>query len=312
MAYRLDDPSSVPQEIQRVVIECIDSARRELKRKGADQHEGIHEARKRFKEIRAILRLVRNQLGDTYAMENAWFRDVARSLSQVRDAQAMLEAYDKLHIRFDAQMQAQGIPEFRTVLEQRLDAISTGDQDLSVKTGNLRRVLLQASTRVSAWTFSSAGFDTLASGLERIYGRGRRGYQSAFEQPTAEQFHEWRKRVKDQWYHTKLLKKVWSDHMSQRQAGLKHLSDLLGDDHDLAVLRLVVLQHENEFVREGAMHQMLGLIGRRQAELRSHAEILGRRLFADSPECFVRRMESFWIAWIQEREYGLEGMVASS
>ncbi len=60
---------------------------------GMDRHETVHEVRKRCKEIRAALRLVRGVL-PTYSAENAHYRDAARRLSDIRDAQALVETFD--------------------------------------------------------------------------------------------------------------------------------------------------------------------------------------------------------------------------
>ena len=48
--------------------------------------------------------------------------------------------------------------------------------------------------------------------------------------------HEWRKRVKDLWYHCLLLQDAWKPVMSALADEAHELSDRLGDDHDLAVL----------------------------------------------------------------------------
>src|SRR2546430_1303607 len=64
---------------------------------GHDPDKAVHEARKDMKKLRALVRLMRPELGGkAYRRENARFREVARSLSGVRDAKAMLEALDAL------------------------------------------------------------------------------------------------------------------------------------------------------------------------------------------------------------------------
>ena len=53
--------------------------------------------------------------------------------------------------------------------------------------------------------------------------------------PTA-RWHDWRKRAKDVWYQLRLLQDTWPDVMKAMAGQASQLSDLLGDDHDLAVL----------------------------------------------------------------------------
>jgi hypothetical protein len=59
--------------------------------------ESVHDARKAFKKVRSVLRLVRDEIGEkTYHAENRRFRNAARPLTEVRDAKALVEILDKL------------------------------------------------------------------------------------------------------------------------------------------------------------------------------------------------------------------------
>ena len=83
-------------------VQCM--LRRETKRAvramgcgHAPRGEAIHDARKRLKKARAALRLARAALSkDEYRWENDTLRDAARPLSEVRDAQALIDTLDDL------------------------------------------------------------------------------------------------------------------------------------------------------------------------------------------------------------------------
>src|SRR5680860_812625 len=47
----------------------------------------------------------------------------------------------------------------------------------------------------------------------RAYKRGRRAYKAALEDPSTENLHAWRRRVKDHWYHHTLLARSWPEPM---------------------------------------------------------------------------------------------------
>ena len=53
MSYRFATGQDPAQEIKRVVFEQIDRAVQELTDENMDRHKGVHQARKRFKKIRA-------------------------------------------------------------------------------------------------------------------------------------------------------------------------------------------------------------------------------------------------------------------
>ena len=54
---------------------------------------------------------------------------------------------------------------------------------------------------------------------------------------TAQDLHDWRKRVKDHWYHVRLLAGLWPDVMTSFEWTLKDLETKLGDHHNLEVLK---------------------------------------------------------------------------
>ncbi|MDJ0593815.1 MAG: CHAD domain-containing protein [Pleurocapsa sp. MO_226.B13] len=88
MTYRLQAHESLPQAINRIATEQIEKAIGELaatEELGVD--EAVHQARKRLKKTRAVIRLVRDRLGkETYKQANARFRDLGRTLAELRDS----------------------------------------------------------------------------------------------------------------------------------------------------------------------------------------------------------------------------------
>jgi CHAD domain-containing protein len=57
-------------------------------------HDSVHSARKHLKRARAVLRLLRTNLGsDIYHAENACLRDAAQPLANVRDAQVLVHSF---------------------------------------------------------------------------------------------------------------------------------------------------------------------------------------------------------------------------
>src|SRR5687768_13559042 len=61
-----------------------------------DSTPDIHEARKRFKETRAVLRLGRFTLDGDFASLSRRFRDAARQLAATREADALIEIAETL------------------------------------------------------------------------------------------------------------------------------------------------------------------------------------------------------------------------
>ena len=87
----------MPAGIRRIALEQIDQALAQLTGPGNDPVRAVHNARTCFKRLRAVLRLVRNEIRtDVYRRENALYRDAGRRLSAVWHSAARLRTLDKL------------------------------------------------------------------------------------------------------------------------------------------------------------------------------------------------------------------------
>lgn len=111
------------------------------------------------------------------------------------------------------------------------------------------------------------------------------------------ELHEWRKRVKEHWYHAQLLRNVYPSMMKPYATTLADLSRALGDHHDLFELRQIVAQSPREFGRARAAIGLLNAIDARQRELEAVAMEIGRRVYAERPGAWLARMRNYWNAW---------------
>lgn len=114
--------------------------------------------------------------------------------------------------------------------------------------------------------------------------------------------HEWRKQAKYLWYHTQLLHTVWPPVLEAQAGELDKLGEALGQEHDLAVLRGTVL---SEFPRAGATATLRALearVSEQRAALQDMALGVGRRVYAERPRAFARRLGGYWQAWRREQQ----------
>jgi len=295
MPYKFKRKESVPQAVRRILIEQIESAAGELGGENPDIHEGVHNARKCFKKIRSLLRLIRNAIGeDNFKSENRWFREAAHQLAGARDAEALLETHDKLAEQ-QPDLADGSLAQVRENLVLRRQQIVEHRQDLTGCARELSEKLREVPKHLDTWRFRKKGFKALKKGLTNSYGHGREAFRDAFDKPDEERFHEWRKRVKDYWYHTRLLRQVWPEPMEERARQLKQLSDLLGDEHDLSVM-LATLEQEKSSLGPGTS-SLSTLAGQRQERLRESSKTLGCRLYAADPDCVINEMEVLWDVW---------------
>jgi CHAD domain-containing protein len=183
--------------------------------------------------------------------------------------------------------------EIRATLVDRRETMAM-DQDLDGRLETIRAELVEGRERVDDLPIATEGFDAVAGGLRKSYRRARNRMEEAYEDPEMERFHEWRKRVKYHRYHSRLLRSAWVGPMKARRSELKTLSDLIGDEHDLAVF-LKTMEAEELF--DSATRESLEqIIMARRSELQRNGRPIGERLFAEEPDELVERIRAYWMA----------------
>jgi CHAD domain-containing protein len=291
MSFSLKRRESVAEGIRRVAREQMERALADLRSLRPNRDEAIHNARKRFKKLRGLLRLAARPLGRTFQRENAFFRDLSQGLSEARDAWAMVEAFDKLATRFQRRL-----PRHRfTAARQRL-VVRSGEAPGATarQIQSAIHALEGARRRAERWQIGDGGVSVALEGARQTYRRARRAMQAAILDPRTETFHEWRKAAKYHWHHACLLQSVWPEAMRGRRRALRELSDLLGDDHDLSVLAELIRARPAEYGTLGEARALLALIERRQKELRKAARAMGGRWLGETPEEFAREPAARW------------------
>jgi CHAD domain-containing protein len=290
--YRLRPDEPVGRGVRRVACGRIDDAIDLLRDSDVDAATAVHEARKDMKKLRSSLRLVRPVIGESvYQRSNERFREAARLLSEARDAEVLSEAVDELAQRFADDPPPGGWDGVRGRLVPE------------VNVHELDRLREQAAKTIEAGrrdieTLSLPGepADVLRPGLKRAYGRGRRRLGEAADDPADERLHELRKRVKDLWYHLRLLRDFKRKRIEPLEVRADELSDLLGDDHDL-----VVLSGRLDSLEAGQRGHVERLIAGRRQELQLEAFACAKRLYGPKPKAFAERMTAPWKAAPQSR-----------
>jgi CHAD domain-containing protein len=283
VAYRFELGERVPEEIKRIVREEIEAAVRHLSGQGSvGRDEAIHEARKSVKKIRGALRLVRPELGEVYRLENAHFRDIGRQLSQFRDAGAIIETFDKLRRKYRGELDGRMLASMRRRL-MALKAQAEKQGNIGEALAGMATTLRKSAARVKAWPLSREGFPAIAPGVEATFRRGQKAMARARKRPRPENFHEWRKRVKEHWYHVRLLERLWTPGMRMYEKSLKDLETYLGEDHNLVVL-----------TEQPEVGPLVRLIGKYHRELRGNAFALGEHVYQEKAGHFTQRIRRLW------------------
>ena len=261
----------------------------------------VHEARKSLKRLRAVLRLVRPAIDrKVYRRENIAFRDAARPLSEVRDAKILVETLDKIVNTNGRGLRVRLVRPFMEVRRelarhQRGVREKVLDQDDVFKT--VDSTMKDALDRLDDWVDVHDGWSSVVKGVQRVYRRGRRAFAVGSEKPTVEHLHEWRKQVKYLRHQLELLRPVKASVLEPLAKKAEDLGDILGDDHDLAMLRREVAGDPERFGGTEVVESLLDRIDRRRERLERRALSLGRQIFRPAPKDFGERLHAYWKAW---------------
>jgi CHAD domain-containing protein len=284
-AYRLRRGKPPAGEGIRVAEGRIDDAVEQLGGHADERARAVHEARKDMKKLRSLLRLARPALDSTrYRRENDRFREIGRNLSGTRDAEVKLETLKSLR---DQGGVTGSFDEYAEVLDEEHAATEASDATLETAVAELET----AREAVDEWKL--ADWNPAGKGLRRAYRRGRKALAAVRAEPSDEAVHEWRKRSKDLWYHLRLLRDARPKVLKPAAQEAHELSDLLGDHHDLAVLAVDLKSRANALSRT-PRGTLLAAIRHRQRELLGKALPMGKRLYAEKPKAFRRRLEGYW------------------
>ncbi|MDP9091068.1 MAG: CHAD domain-containing protein [Pseudomonadota bacterium] len=240
--------------------------------------EAVHEARRGVKRSRAILRLLRYLIGTpTYRFQNRLLRDTARPLTALRDAKVLIEALQRLARKCIplVRLLKKDLDDCRQQLSpQQVSDVTASLQDVKVRLEGIdEKTLQQMITRKD---------------LDRIYRKGRSAFAGVKKSGTDARLHEWRKQVKYLLHQIELVRGFGVRHLGKPRRQADRLAEILGNDHDLAVLKNKI----RGFVAAGKMHDSAATskasvvrslarrLERQRCALQRKARRLGSSLFA--------------------------------
>jgi hypothetical protein len=194
-------------------------------------HRGIHQARKSMRRVRATLALVASVFGRSGELVDEELRRVNKSLSEMRDGQALVEALDRL---------AAAISDHRPLLQRARRAAmrrraGLGRRYMSENPGGNVSVLQTLLAALQALPWSHVGAADVLAALDESVRRERSASLRALRGDNDTDWHRWRRRARRltqqdrALHHSPLSSRVVGDHH-------KELAALLGEVQDFNLL----------------------------------------------------------------------------
>src|SRR5262249_15052985 len=134
-------------------------------------------------------------------------REAAQKLAGPRDAYVRLRTLEKLRQHFKGQLAPAALRQIHTELRQAAEETMerfTKKKIMRSATRTLRRVEKEFRPKICG-----RGWKALGRGVKTAYAASQRACQDVLQNPASENFHRWRKRVEELWYHVRLLERAW-------------------------------------------------------------------------------------------------------
>ncbi len=304
--FRLHTGEPLASGLKRLGVAEIDTAVSGFYDGEEAFRDAVHEGRKSMKRIRALLRLVRFEVGErVYQFENAVLRDTARLISEVRDAAVAVVALEDLRGIYRPVLAEDTFEEALHRLTVRRDRLEQRAMESPDVVPRVVTSLERARARYETWpvgeearTVYGTGirneYRAIGPGIRATHDRGRRQMAIAYSAPSPAHFNLWRKRVKYLKHQMEILTPIWPEIMIGMAVTLDRIADLLGQDHDLSELLQLVADRPDICPNPIERSLMSALAQQRRTDLQTASRILGRRIYAESPSALDRRLEAYW------------------
>jgi CHAD domain-containing protein len=251
----------VGESLRAYCLYELDVAGRMLGRSGNELHAGVHEARKAIRHVRATLRLGGKALGSGVGTTLDELGKVGESLSEIRDANVVVETLETLAAKAaDGRQRAllrRICKAFTARRASKLAILLADDPAMVRRRAQLRR--LRDGVAALAWADLAAL--RVQAALDRTMRRAKRLGKRAHDSRNGALRHRWRRRLRRLRHQLKVAESElgwllstraswsWPDAtagdesvvlVAVRPKTLRGITDRLGDEHDLRILKLAL------------------------------------------------------------------------
>lgn len=298
MTYAFRPGRPFTDDFRAIATEQLAQAVMTLEDRPEGVHEAIHDARKNFKRLRSLYRLVAADVRQFQKHENARIRDMAHDLATVRDAAALVENAHYLKAAACSEEEEKALTHVCERLTARRDQIAARETDIEDRVAativNCKQAL-QALGQVSFDDRRRKTADRLTKGWRRTLRRAERAWETCETTTEAAAFHEMRKRAQDYRMHLGLMRETWPSAMQAKRTEAKALVDTLGHLNDLAVMTQLI--NEDPALAGNSQDQahLIAAVIARQETLRKAALELAETVFREAPEEESRMIRLLWL-----------------
>jgi len=288
----LDSP--LEEGIKKLLVDQISYIRDQIEHY-TDIHVAIHESRRSLKRIRAVLRLIRDEIGySNYYRENILMRDLGRRISCARDCRVLLRSFISMEEKYPEAFAGNKNALIKQWFVDQTDLeINHFFNDLG-GFDQVRNDLVDATIRLNQYCTIRNEFSAIENGLRRNYRQGRRLLKLITKDEHEIPFHEFRKRSKYFLHHIQILRPLFPSLLKAYAKSLHKYSELLGDARDYYRLEMFLEGSEFQPITEEPRKRMTLKIRQVRQDLMDEILSGSARIYAEKPGALVARVRRYY------------------
>ena len=276
MSFTVKKQHKMTKKLKRILLSQTVRAIKQLENLEHSPSDRIREARISFKRARTILRLLRKVIDEEKShYYDRIYRDLGRALSTQRDLFIKTQVLKKLDST-----------------KKKPDSLKVSNEDQQIVHEVLNK-LYALKIELDNQIFGKKNFSVLRKTSIKFYNRIKQSQKHAEATKHDDEYHEWRKDVKHLYHLVSFMIPICPNEYKPMKEELHKLIHLLGDDHDLTVLRREILRKKSGKLNN-KQSILLKKIAEKQKVLREKATKLGSKVVKEHASIFVNRMETNW------------------
>ena len=296
MAFALNPTRPIRRALQHVVRKTLRHAGEDLQH---DPESAVHAVRKRVKQVRAIVEVLHQTDTDSFDKDARRLRGAGQRLSILRDADAVIATFDHLRARFPTRLPEHTYAIVRRQLvraKARIMRDARADQGLA----HVAHTLHAVCRSMKRWRVPAIEVLQWPALLKESYRASRTAMRRAHEEMSPSELHRWRKRVKTLWYQLQVAE-LLAPGLRHEMRRFNQLQTWLGEDHDLYVMQETIADDIRLHQMPAAVRALAAMSSAVQTALRRKSFTLGKRLLADRPKAFTRRLRRAFLPSLAPR-----------
>lgn len=274
----------------------LDAAVQHLEEQRTGLHDAVHQARKQLKRARALIRLVEHVDAKRLRPIRRALSEAARGLSEVRDSTALVECAAALAPYLEGRQAGDMAPALSEAVKRRRDLLAIEAPTSARLTDPVIAACRKAIEDIEHVSFDDveSAAETLAEGRSRNHRKARTTLEACHHGGHPEAFHDLRKCAQATVFQAGFLAAAWPFAFAAEAAEAKALTDILGQEHDIEVLNILLHSEPHLFGAIADRDRLAELLMERRSALRHDAMTIAERLYAGTGKEEAKRLAALW------------------